>query len=88
MDFDSGQVAYWDPGITRHANEALFVPRGSGEGDGWLISFVHDHKTDESVLAVLDAQHVEEGPVGEVIMPRAVPHGFHAAWVPADDNRA
>jgi len=86
IDYDSGRVSYWDPGITRHANEALFVPRGSGEGNGWLLSFVHDHKTDESVLAVLDAARVEDGPVGEVLMPSRVPHGFHAAWVPADDS--
>ena len=88
MDFDSGLTSYWDPGSTRHANEAFFVPRGNGEGNGWLLSFVHDHKTNESVLAVLDAEHVEDGPIGEVVMPRPVPHGFHATWVPPGDNRA
>ena len=82
IDYQSGRVSVWDPGITRHANEAFFVPGGSSEGQGWLLTFVHDHADDTSVLAVLDAQHVEDGPVAEIEMPRRVPHGFHATWIP------
>lgn len=83
IDYDTGRISVWEPGITRHSNEAFFVARGSGEGDGWLLTFVHDHSDNTSVLAILNAQHVEDGPVAEVHMPRRVPHGFHATWIPA-----
>lgn len=83
IDFETGKVSIWDPGITRHANEAFFVPDGSREGEGWLLTYVNDHSTGDSVLAILNAQHVEDGPVAEVQLPRRVPHGFHATWIPA-----
>ena len=83
VDFETGGVEIWDPGITRHAGEALFVPAGSGEGEGWLMTFVHDHQSDRSVLAILDALNVSRGPVAEIEIPVRVPYGFHAAFVPA-----
>lgn len=83
IDYRTGRVATWDPGPTKHANEAYFVPGGPGEGEGWLLTFVYDHHTRRSELVILDALDVESGPVGTVKMPRRVPHGFHATWVPA-----
>ncbi|MDG2303438.1 MAG: carotenoid oxygenase family protein [Candidatus Binatia bacterium] len=83
IDYRTGRVTAWDPGPTKHANEAFFVPGGPGEGEGWLLSFVYDHRTKSSELVVLDALDVEAGPVGSVQMPRRVPHGFHATWIPA-----
>ena len=82
IDVASGQVATWDPGATRHADEAFFVPAGSAEGEGWLLSFVYDHSSDSSVLAVLDATRIAAGPVAQIHLPRRVPHGFHAVWIP------
>lgn len=82
VDFQTGGLSFWDPGPTKHANEALFVPGGPAEGEGWLLSFVYDHHSRSSELVILDALDVESGPVGTVRMPRRVPHGFHATWVP------
>lgn len=83
IDFQTGAVRVWNPGPTRHAAEAFFVAGGLGEGEGWLFTFVYDHATDQSDLVILDALDVEAGPVAEIRMPRRVPYGFHAAWVPA-----
>jgi carotenoid cleavage dioxygenase len=83
-DFDTGARDIWDPGPTRHATEPLFVPgdpSDTADDAGWLLSFVHDDATDETVLAVLDATAVGSGPVAEVVMPQRVPYGFHATWV-------
>lgn len=81
IDYDTGDIRIWDPGSTRHANEAFFVADGDGEGQGWLLTFVSDHETGVSHLAVLDARHVEDGPVAEIRMPRRVPDGFHGVWI-------
>jgi carotenoid cleavage dioxygenase len=83
FDFSTGRASVWDPGPVRHADEAFFVPGGSGEGEGFLLTFVYDHMSAESVLAILDAQAVAKGPIAEVTLPRRVPHGFHAVWIPA-----
>lgn len=83
LDYESGRVERWDPGVNRHANEAFFVASGPSEGEGWLMSFVYDHKRQTSDLAILDARRVAAGPVAEIRMPRRVPHGFHGVWIPA-----
>jgi carotenoid cleavage dioxygenase len=83
IDYQTGAVAEWDPGPTRHAGEAFFVAGDSGEAEGWLLSFVYDHSTQNSALVVLDAQEVAAGPIAEVVMPQRVPYGFHGVWIPS-----
>lgn len=83
VDFQSGRTQLWEPGITNHCGEALFVPAGAGEGEGWLLTFVHNHESDRSRLAILDALNIGRGPVAEIEMPQRVPYGFHATWIAA-----
>ena len=66
-DFANGTRDVWDPGPTRHAVEPLFVPgdaADTADDAGWLLSFVHDDATGETVLAVLDATAVPQRPGG------------------------
>jgi carotenoid cleavage dioxygenase len=82
-DFDTGETQHWDPGAGRAANEGLFVPDpgGTGEDEGWVLTYVYDAATDRSDLVVLDAADLGAGPVATVGLPARVPHGFHATWV-------
>jgi carotenoid cleavage dioxygenase len=86
LDVTDASVEHWDAGPGRAANEALFVPNpdGTDEDDGWLMTYVYDAATEHSELAVLEANDIARGPVATVALPARVPHGFHAAWVPAD----
>jgi carotenoid cleavage dioxygenase len=68
-----------EPGDT--ASEPVFVPRGTGEGDGWLLSILYRHATRSSDLAILDAQLLADGPVALAKLPVRVPDGFHGAWL-------
>ena len=83
MDYRTGKTRFWEPGLARHGGEPFFVPGGNGEGEGWLLVFVHDHTKDQSVLAILDAMRPDRGPIAEIDMPRRVPFGFHGCWVPS-----
>jgi len=82
IDFVSGEVRAWDPGLSRHANEAFFVPGGAGEGEGWLLSLVYNRADDATDLCIFDAQHPDHGPIAEIRTPRRIPHGFHGVWIP------
>lgn len=82
LDYRSGRLREWDPGPARHANEALFVPGGPGEAEGWLLTLVYDRADAATDLCILDPLRVERGPIAEIRLPQRVPHGFHAAWVP------
>lgn len=74
-------------GKGRFGSEAPFVPRANAqrEDDGYLVSFVHDTNEDRSEVVILDANQVSAEPIARVILPRRVPLGFHAVWVPGKE---
>jgi carotenoid cleavage dioxygenase-like enzyme len=84
-DNETGVTQAFKYGPNRHGGEAVFAPKvgSSCEDDGYLVCFVHDEATNQSECLIIDAQHLEAGPVATVIMPFRVPYGFHAGWVGA-----
>jgi carotenoid cleavage dioxygenase len=83
-DFQRDRREVWRPPRSQGAGEFLFVPTGRAEDDGYLLSYVHDARSDTSDLVILDARDVAAGPLARVRLPTRVPHGFHATWVPDD----
>lgn len=59
-----------------------FVPRpgGTEEDDGWLLTVMFDSGSGACHLAILDAQHLEAGPVALLCFRRPVPSGLHGCW--------
>ena len=84
-DNETGVTQAFKYGPNRHGGEAVFAPKvgSSCEDDGYLVCFVHDEATNQSECLVIDAQHLEAGPVATIVMPFRVPYGFHAGWVGA-----
>ncbi len=82
-DHQAQTLERYDPGPNSHCGEAFFVPEGSDEGDGWLLTFRYNRARNTSDLIILDAMNVARGPVAEIRMPRRVPFGFHGLWVAA-----
>ena len=82
-DLRTGSSEYRRFGANVTCGETVFAPDPDdpAEGSGWLLSFVHDHDADESMVAVLDAPTLE--PVATVHLPRRVPFGFHGSYVAA-----
>ena len=76
-DGSSQRLAF---GAGRLGSEAPFAPRGEGEDEGYLLSFVNGE--DGSELWIIDAEQIERGPVARLRIPQHVPLGFHSCWVP------
>ncbi|XP_062194124.1 carotenoid 9,10(9',10')-cleavage dioxygenase-like [Phragmites australis] len=70
-------------GNDQFCSGAAFVPRvgGSHEDDGWIVSFVHNEKTNISQVHIIDAQRFEDAPVAKITFPRRVPYGFHGTFI-------
>ncbi len=81
VDTETGHVRSHDFG-NRVAGEAVFIPRGAGEADGYLATFLYDPVAGTSDLALLDAARLDEAPVAVIRMPQRVPAGLHGTWVP------
>jgi len=72
-------------GPERYSSEAPFAPKigGTDEDDGYLLSFITDMAKDRSECIILDAKHIEEGPVATILLPHRICSGTHSFW--ADD---
>jgi carotenoid cleavage dioxygenase len=83
-DLDTGELRAFTYADDETCGEHVFAPdpSGTGEDDGWLLSLVTNETTSSTDLVVLDARDVEAGPVARVHIPRQVPLGFHANWLP------
>ncbi len=86
IDHQTGKVDVFSPGQGSSVSEMCFVPRrkGAAEGDGYLVGVCSRAQENRSDLLIVDAQHMDEGPIATVKLPyRAAPqvHGF---WVPGD----
>jgi len=80
----TGPIAHASFGAGVQGSEAPFAPRegATAEDDGYLLTFVHDRARDASELWIYDARELARGPVCVAAIPRRVPIGFHATWVP------
>jgi carotenoid cleavage dioxygenase-like enzyme len=84
-DFQTGQRTSHNLGKGHVAGEAIFVPSENPqqEDDGYLVTLSYDHANERSELVVIPSRDFTSGPIARVIIPRRIPFGFHAAWIPA-----
>jgi len=80
-DLERGTAIHHAYGAGRFGGETVFAPRpgGTEEGDGWVLTFVTDRRSETSDVVLLDAGTMTE--VARVHLPRRVPTGFHAEWI-------
>ncbi|MGH8027563.1 MAG: carotenoid oxygenase family protein [Pseudoxanthomonas sp.] len=78
-DVERGRRQAHDYGESVLVEEHVFVPRAgsSRAGDGWLVGTLLDSARGRSGIAVLDAEHVDRGPLAQAWLPYTVPLGFH-----------
>ena len=81
LDTESGHTALHRMGPGRFVSEAVFVPEGEQEGDGYLCTAVYDAHTHRSEIVLLDARSETLEEVAAVPLPHHIPHGFHCGWI-------
>jgi carotenoid cleavage dioxygenase len=67
----------------RIGGEAIFIPRGTDEDDGYLAMFAFDPENRTSDLVLLDAARFDADPIAVIRLPQRVPQGLHGNWFPA-----
>ncbi len=80
--FDFGEAAFCGEPIFARAPGASYEA-GSTDEPGWLLTQVYDSRTRKSFLAILDAEHVADGPVAIAHLRHHVPLSFHGWWAAA-----
>ena len=86
-DLETGGYLAYSAGPHYFYNEPGFAPRDGAiaEDDGYLVMLVWNPQDLRSEVQVFDAREARlaQGPVARVLLPRRVPHGFHATFVSA-----
>jgi len=84
-DLSTGGFIAFGGGPQYFYNEPGFAPRdnAAAEDDGYLVGLVWNPVELQSEVQVFDCRgaRLAEGPVARIILPRRVPHGFHATFV-------
>lgn len=95
-DLVSGDRQLWSAAPWGYVSEPVFVPRSANaychglpnadfegdEDDGWLLVLVFDGTRQRSDVVILDACHVQQGPVARLHLKHHVPYGLHGSFTP------
>lgn len=79
-DWQTGRGDRHDFGDHQLVEEFLFVPRGAGEGDGWLVGTTLNLTERATELHILDAARMGAGPLVTWRADVPLPLGFHGTW--------
>ena len=84
-DLQTGRVDRFDYGDAMVAEEHILVPkpRATNELDAWLVGTAFDARRKVTVVNVLEARHVADGPVAQAALPYWLPLGFHGNFTAA-----
>ncbi|MBX3479390.1 MAG: carotenoid oxygenase family protein [Caulobacter sp.] len=85
LDLQTGQRQEWTEEGLGGVGEPIFVPAGpdAAEGEGWILTLLYRAREEISEMAVFDALNIAAGPIAVATVPRRIPFGFHANFVPA-----
>ena len=78
-DLQTGNVDRYDYGEHVAVEEHIVVPKpgASGERDAWLVGTTFDSRRKVTLVNVIDARHVGDGPIARAALPYWLPLGFH-----------
>ena len=87
-DAQRGSSEHHEYGPSCVGGETVFVPRpgSTAEDDGYITTFVTDRLNQTSELRFVDASTMTLA--ARVPLPHRVPFGFHAHWVPLNQEQS
>jgi carotenoid cleavage dioxygenase len=80
IQLDSGHVGRYEYGDGWVVEEHIPVPKASGKGQ-WLLGAAYEVRSNRTVLAVFDGEHLSHGPVAQARLPYAAPLCFHGNFL-------
>ena len=77
------RVHRYDDGVLAEEHVFIARPGSSKVDDGWLLGVLFDPARDRRGIALLDAAHVDDGPIAEAWLDYGFPLGFHGTFAAA-----
>jgi carotenoid cleavage dioxygenase-like enzyme len=81
LEVKTGGIKKWDSGPTTTLQEPVHIPSHQAGHEGYLAMVVdrHDHHTSDVVL--LEAEHLDRGPIARINVPFRLRNQVHGTWV-------
>jgi carotenoid cleavage dioxygenase-like enzyme len=83
VDHETGTEQKWWCGSVSSLQEPCFIPRGPGEGNGWIVMVCNRLEEHRSDLLLFDALDVAKGPIATIRIPVRLRFGLHGNWADA-----
>lgn len=82
-DFEKNIEESYYAGKNYFVGEALFTPKhkDAAEGEGYIMFLRYNLTENKSEVLILDAQHLSDGPIAKVIIPRRIEYDFHGSII-------
>ncbi|MDQ0456767.1 carotenoid oxygenase family protein [Rhizobium paknamense] len=82
----TGKTKTWFADDQSCFQEPIFVPKSADapEGEGYVIGLCNQLAERSTDLLVLDAQHIDEGPIATIKLPMRLRMSLHGNWVPGN----
>ncbi|MCY1667302.1 carotenoid oxygenase family protein [Rhizobium sp. SL86] len=90
INVGTGKIKTWFADDQSCFQEPIFVPKRADapEGEGYVIGLCNRLLDQATDLLILDAQHLDEGPIATVKLPMRLRMSLHGNWVPGSVLRA
>ena len=83
IDITSGQRQHFTYGDDWLVEEHIFADVPGAARSRWILGMALDLRARQSVINIFDAQHLDEGPVVQARLDRALPLGLHGTFRPS-----
>jgi carotenoid cleavage dioxygenase-like enzyme len=85
LDHQTGAEQKWWCGPVSSLQEPCFIPRGPGEGNGWIVMVCNRLEEHRSDLLLFDALDIARGPIATIKIPIRLRFGLHGNWADAGE---
>jgi carotenoid cleavage dioxygenase-like enzyme len=90
VDMRNGKVTSLFAGPNRTVQEHVHIPSRQPDHEGYLAYIVDRHDENQAEIHVVEAAHIEKGPLATIRIPLRLRSGVHGNWVadtqPKRDN--
>lgn len=83
FDTETHEQQRWFAPDNHLVSEAIFVPAGMKEDDGWILQLIQDCELRKSYLAVFESKNIGHDPVAKLWFEHPIPATFHGIFVGA-----
>jgi carotenoid cleavage dioxygenase len=85
VEVKSGRSTTLTMGPTATMQEHVHIPSSKPGHEGWLAFVVDQHAENVAEVWVVEAEHIEKGPVARIKVPMRLRSAVHGTWVDARD---